>query len=229
MTRDRFTWKWFFFSPWRLISEAVMLSENGSSTTVVRSLGQLAGGWQMHWCCCCAFARVQWPSLVVDINYTVSHAWGWHTRNILVPGKSHLPKFSSRVDRWYGTHRQNNKGKKTKKRYMTTKFLMREQKQTNSSPSLSRYESQGGWPDEIWVYAAHAQKHRCNMIHSKYQQNIVGSVTSVMCVWSRRWSAVCLADRLRAEHRSRTFFSCNNAITRPRAADTGEQATAKAF
>lgn len=59
------------------------------------------------------------------------------------------------------------------------------------------------------------------------QQNTALRVIYVMCtcgcVQNRQQSAVCLADRLRAEHSSRTLFSCNNAITGPGAGDTGEK------
>lgn len=41
---------------------------------VVCVLGLLAGSLQMDWCCCHGSANVHYSSLVIDMNYTESHA-----------------------------------------------------------------------------------------------------------------------------------------------------------
>lgn len=79
----------------------------------------------------------------------------------------------------------------------------------------------------MYVYRQCTHEHRCNTVHPKHQQNIVTSVNYVVCMrvcgTDSRVQCVCVADRQRAEHRSRTLFSCNNAITGPEAGDTGER------
>lgn len=70
----------------------------------------------------------------------------------------------------------------------------------------------------------HTSKSRCITVHSG--QPVKHSAESHLChecVENRQQSAVCPADGRRAEHGSRTLFSCNNGITGPRAGDTGER------
>lgn len=153
------------------------------------------------------WTNVHCSSLVIDMNCTGSHACCPHTRNIVVP--LDLINLNSELCRSEVCMEHMGKLKKEKQQRMTAKFIMKKK----SSFHLNSVNSRIALGVVTYVVMHHS-----SYIPAKH------SWKRYLChVWTRQQSAVCPADKLRAEHQSRTFFSCNNAITRPRATDTGER------
>lgn len=166
-----------------------------------------------YWWCCQMSASVLCSSFMIDVSYTGSHAYCPCTRNTAGPFdlinlnsascRSGVSTVQTKTDSTW----QNNSPEK------------------NNIPLHLRQDTDRTWSSQmtckIYTYT------QMNTGASRFiQQSIAMTriyIVRIWSVWSRRQGAMCVADRLGLEHRIRSLFSCNNAITKPGAGDTGER------
>lgn len=164
----------------------------------------------------------------MDVNYTGSHARCQPTRNTLVPvDLNYLNSELCRSD--VGTLHISKL--KENWQHMMVKFLrVKEEKRKKKLIPLCQDMNHTRSLMINGREQSTQKKHRCTAVHPRYQQreswrSPKSCVRMCVCIErkKKKKTAVSLADRLWAELESRTFFSCNNAITRPGAADAGER------